>query len=122
MNSQERKQEIDDLQKSIFDAQRRIRELIKDCHHEFRPLKESELNDKWMSVGARCVICREHFGWRCKKSPDGVCHYFSDKKGEHHGYEVSLITGITHILPRDHNPEYETPDTCLFCGMPDERK
>lgn len=96
--------------------------LRNECQHAFIPLTKKQLDDEWMSVGASCVGgCEQSFGWRCKNSPDGVCHYFS-KDGK-----VQLIDGTTIPVPADvdgciHNPDYETEDVCLFCGHPDERK
>lgn len=109
---------------SVFKALRDIRdrltrlndELIRQCQHEFRPLTASEIKDEWMSVNSVCLICGMGFGWRCKKSPDSVCHYFSDANGV-----VSLINGESITIP-DPEPEYQGEDGCLFCGHPNERK
>ena len=30
--------------------------------------------------------------------------------------------GTRVYMGKDHEKEYETDDTCLFCGLPDERK
>lgn len=90
--------------------------LKEQCTHEMRPLTKKELDDKWMSVDALCVVCGKSFGWRCKVSPDGVCHYFSEDG------KVELIDGTFVDIPIDHDPEYETDDGCIFCGHPDERK
>lgn len=62
-----------------------------------------------------CVICASDFGWPCNKSPDKVCHYFSDGAGF-----VELINGTKHAV--DSDPDNETHDSCLFCGDPEERK
>lgn len=93
-----------------------IGDLIAECTHHLKPLTEKELADEWMSVGAVCVDCRHDFGWRCKVSPDGVCHYFSEEG------QVELIDGRKVPIPEDHDPNYETDDGCIFCGHPDERK
>lgn len=120
MNLDKLKMAVDKSNEIISKEQKRLWKLKALCTHMFRPLTHKEMMDKWMSIGSICIICREHFGWRCKKSPDMVCHYYSeDRNGRR---EVDLINGITHVLPRDHNHEYETTDSCIFCGMPDERK
>jgi len=93
-----------------------ITKLTDECPHTFRPLTEKELTDKWMSVSSGCLGCGQYFGWRCKKSPDGVCHYFSEDG------KIELIDGTTVPVAESHDPDYETDDGCLFCGMPDERK
>lgn len=69
-----------------------------------------------MSVSANCQGCHQYFGWRCKKSPDGVCHYYSEDG------KIELIDNTQVPTPEDHDPDYETDDCCIFCGMPDERK
>lgn len=95
------------------------------CEHRLGQLSKKDLADKWMSVWADCIDCGQHFGWRCKKSPDGVCHYFTDPRGK----AISLINGKQHLIndpqfPLDgtYDPEYETDDCCIFCGHPEERK
>jgi hypothetical protein len=55
-----------------------IRKLIEECPHNFSPLTPKQLADKWMSVSADCLACNRDFGWRCQKSPDGVCHYIME--------------------------------------------
>lgn len=90
--------------------------LADECPHEFRPLAPKELAVEWMSVGSYCQGCGQSFGWRCKESPDGVCHYFSEDG------MVELINGNKVSVPANHDADYETDDCCIFCGMPDERK
>ena len=87
----------------------------------FKPLTKKELADEWMSVSAVCTQCNKYYGWRCKKSPDGVCHYFTQPKGK----SVPLIDGTydnKKFKTKNYNQEYETEDLCLYCGHPDERK
>lgn len=93
-----------------------ITQLTNECRHVFKPLTQKELADKWMSVSAVCLGCGGYFGWRCKKSPDGACHYFSEDG------KIELVDGTTVPVAEGHAPDYETDDVCLFCGMPDERK
>lgn len=105
------------LHDEIQSLQKQLTEKIRSCKHTFRPLTTEELNDKWMSVGARCECCDKLFGWRCKKSPDDVCHYHSFE-----GY-VTLIDGTKCVsgltLTEEENQSF---DMCLYCGMPSERK
>lgn len=107
-------------------VQRKYDEIISRCtHEEFRPLTEGELADRWMSIIAYCQICGKDFGWRCKESPDFVCHYESDEMdtdGDGNSvYGVELITGEYVDIPKEHNPDHETSDLCIFCGNPEER-
>ena len=108
--------------KFLLDMSRRlIQQLERTCMHELKPLTEQQLNDKWMSIFANCTVCDEHFGWRCKESPDGVCHYFT--RIIHSMRGVYLIDGTFYTdIPKTLDEEYETRDQCLFCGMPEERK
>lgn len=93
-----------------------IGELTATCTHEFRELTWKESKDKWMSVGAKCLICNQHFGWRCTKSPDHVCHYYTEEG------TIMLIDETVVNAPTDHDAESETDDSCIYCGMPEERK
>ncbi len=111
----------------VISAQRKYNEIILKCTHEkFRPLTKGELTDRWMSIGAYCQICGKDFGWRCKESPDSVCHYESDEMdtdGDGNSvYGVELITEEYVDIPEGHNPDHENEDSCIFCGLPEERK
>lgn len=88
---------------------------------KFKPLSEKQKKDEYMSVSAQCTQCKKYYGWRCKSSPDGVCHYYTSPRGQ----EVQLLNGEvdTHrFKTRDYDVEYETDDCCLYCGSPEERK
>ena len=111
-----RKSEIDFYKKDILSIQDKISDLMSTCDHELIRLSSSQMRDRWMSISARCMICGKYFGWRCKKSPDSVCHHVSfDGK-------VVLIDGTLVNIPKNHKPEQESGNGCIFCGMPDERK
>lgn len=71
-----------------------------------------------MSEGADCLVCGENFnmGWRCKISPDSICHYYS-KDGK-----VKMIDNTLVDIPEWHDSKHENEDNCIFCGMPEERK
>jgi hypothetical protein len=100
----------------ITHHQDELEKLLAECEHTLNILKPKDLDDEWMSVGAHCTTCGASFGWRCKQSPDGVCHYYSEDG------QIELINGNKIPVTPDHDSEYETDDCCLFCGMPDERK
>lgn len=87
---------------------------------KFKELSDKEKKDNWLSVSAQCTKCNTCYGWRCLKSPDGVCHYFTNPKGK----KVELINGKDTKLfkTQDYDPEYESDDFCLYCGLPDDRK
>jgi hypothetical protein len=93
-----------------------VRKMKLYCHHELRELTKEELKDEWMSVGAHCLICGVHWGWRCKKSPDYVCHYDSEEG------KIQLIDGTFVKIPKNHDVESENEDWCIFCRLPLERK
>ena len=94
--------------------------LLGKCYHE--------IAKRGVYGGAVCVKCDNlvgldmaiSFGWYCPESPDHTCHYFSkfDKAGNKY---VNSINGEKIIL-KGRNVVYETRDSCLFCGDPDERK
>lgn len=112
---------IIDLGKGFFDVINKEEfekeyELIGCSKHELAPLTEEQIKDRWMSVGAYCVHCGVDLGWRCKQSPDGVCHYHSQ------GGKVWGINGEVMDLPLRHDVMYESDDFCIYCGHPDERK
>ncbi len=65
---------------------------------------------------AQCRHCNEDFGWYCEESPDHTCHYYSSNR------EVELTDGSFMPVPQEHNEKYETDDSCIFCGSPEERK
>jgi len=110
------KKELADLKATVSIAQTELYNKENSCTHELRELTQWELKDKWMSEGAHCLICGTLWGWRCKHSPDSVCHYSS------HEGKVKMIDGTRVDVPNGHNPEYENEDECIFCGMPEERK
>jgi hypothetical protein len=76
---------------------------------------------KTASGGTVCLVCDKTFGWWCPKSPDHLCHYFSNKG------KVELIDGTVINKPKNkytkvYTKEYETEDSCIFCGDSEERK
>lgn len=75
-------------------------------------MTKKQLADQWMSVSAYCLVCVSHLGWRCKESPDGVCHYYVIDG------EVTLIDGTQVDAPDG----CETSIECIYCGHPEERK
>ena len=92
----------------------KLNRLKRGCKHELIPLTEDQLANKWMSVHATCDICEEDFGWRCKVSPDGVCHYYLG----HDGNKIELIDGSKVDPPEGWLDTYD----CIYCGFPEERK
>jgi hypothetical protein len=99
--------ELDERKQRITALEREIGELKASCPHRLSG-KDS----------LRCDVCGRGFGWRCPESPDGVCHYYTEEDGKIH-----LIDGRKVDVPdKDHDPQYETDDSCLFCREPSERK
>ena len=105
---QQLKDDIEAAKKAYHAAGQKFGELKNSC--KCHVVKE----DNYES--ASCDICDESLGWKCPNSPDGVCKYFT-----YDGVHVELINGDTVETPK-HDYEYESDDTCLFCGHPDERK
>lgn len=65
---------------------------------------------------AHCTHCDKHFGWFCPDSPDGTCYYFTDDG------KIHLLGGDKVDPKPGHDARFESTDTCLFCGNPEERK
>ena len=119
-----RKNEIDAYHRTAAHILQEIRRLGETCQHELRELTDEERADKWMSLSAICLCCGEKFGWRCKKSPDHVCHYHSvrDYSTALGSQKVIMVDGTKVDVPEGHEPENESLNHCIFCGLPDERK
>jgi len=105
------KSRIDALYASIGKLEDELTELIGQCRHVFDDGKDEFGHDM-----AQCLVCGESFGWYCPKSPDHVCHYWSND-----GWLV-LIDGTEAMVPEGHDSTCESSDSCIFCGQPEERK
>ena len=112
-----RKELLKSLEKELTLLQIEIRKIRTSCRHTFMELTKKELDDEWMSETAECTTCKCSFGWRCKVSPDGVCHYFTRDDGKVLMIDGRLIDPVEKI-----EKQSETYDMCLFCGHPEERK
>lgn len=73
--------------------------------------------------GAECSICGRDIGWYCPDSPDKICHYFSEKN-ELDERIITLTNGEEYRISNTCliSEENESPDSCLFCCLPNERK
>jgi hypothetical protein len=108
----------------LADIGRIRRQLQEVCPHKFDPYKANDL----MSSKAHCRICDNDFGWRCPKSPDGVCHsqyeaYQQEIEGlspEDCPTVLELIDGTEVEVPTDFNNTGEAE--CVFCHVYEERK
>lgn len=105
----ELKKQIKEAKKKLTKASQAYTLLIRTCKHE-TIIKEGSYE------GAVCDTCGSGFGWYCPESPDHTCHYNSVNG------LVTLIDGRTVPIPEEHDPDYESDDSCIFCGEPDERK
>lgn len=83
-------------------SERALREAKKNCTHVIAPGSVAKSNWSWWGgqwnfcSGAYCAICEKDFGWYCLVSPKHYCEY-----------------------NREEDPMC---DSCIHCGMPDERK
>lgn len=106
--------------------------LIHKINNKIRQVKDQQLLTQVYQVlcaheqvvkkddSAKCTECNCNLGWYCPKSPDHQCYYYSEEIA---GKKFIVLNNDTKVpLPDDHNSEYETDDSCLFCGEPDERK
>jgi len=80
---------------------------------------------------AECSVCEKNLGWYCGKSIDHVCHYFSvERRGNKRSIKLLDNTYVDvppriieeGVPPEPHDPDNETDDECLFCGLPEERQ
>jgi hypothetical protein len=126
LSHKDRRALIRSLESKCLDLRRAILKLTEECKHSFSPLSSKDLADEWMSVGARCVGCGKDFGWRCKKSPDSACHYYStcpeNSYSDGQDNYVEGIDGKHYTIPSDHDAHQENEDHCIYCGNPEERK
>lgn len=93
-----------------------IENIKRNCKHKLQPLGEAKHNY------ADCMYCGESLGsWRCKQSPDTVCHTILDL-ADYSSTHIQLIDGSTVELTHDQRDRGIDPELCVFCGEPDERK
>jgi hypothetical protein len=81
------------------------------CPHEELTLKNQE--------SATCKVCGCNLGWWCPKSQDNLCHYETDENLEVTLKNRAKIKVLPYYTVTDQ--EYETEDSCLFCGDPLDR-
>lgn len=114
---------IDFAKEELKLASEYLDSLVNQCKHKFPPFTEQhrqmlrdDHNDTW-GWHIVCGVCG-HMpeGWLCPESPDQICHYHSTNG------HVKMMDGTLVPIPTDHDPLYETPDSCIFCGQPEERK
>lgn len=103
-------------QEQINHHQQEINAIKRNCSHSFDGLTEKQKADEHMCLKAICWGCGSCFGWRCKESPDQVCHYYS-RNGR-----VELIYNDSVPVPEGYDPCNECYEICIFCGEPRERK
>jgi hypothetical protein len=101
------------LKEVVAVAKKAAKDFIKTCKHEAIEYHTWGKDDHG---SATCRICESHLGWYCPESPDRGCHYTSEKG------KVELSDGTLVDVPAGHDDSYETDDSCIFCGQPDERK
>jgi len=97
---------IEELKANYEKAKKLYFDVIKQCPHEI--IQEGSL--------ARCSICGMYFNWYCQESPDHVCHYYSRNE------LIELVDGSAIPVSKNHDPDNETDDECMFCHLPEERK
>lgn len=118
------KADVEMAEAAVADAENYLADLLTKCKHVLPKLSQPMLDllrihdpRSWKWDHATCMICGDGFGYRCPDSPDSVCHYFTDAEGR-----VELIDGLRIQPPAEHDRKYETTDSCIFCGSPEERK
>lgn len=88
--------------------------LSDECPHSMERTSEGS---------ATCPICKLHKRWHCVDSPDKVCHWFSETQpgfGKFWIIELdNKMFDLDGYTKEQHNNE--TKDSCIFCGLPEER-
>lgn len=98
----------------VFNTIKQFKDNVADVYHLLKRSCKHKINKSGDS--AVCSSCGVDFGWYCPKSKDKSCHYSSDNG------KVRLNTGQLVNVPEDHDCDYETYDSCIFCGDPQERQ
>lgn len=113
--------QLNQLSKEMAEAQGRYHQLKAKCVHVIGYTIDHLFGDD--EGDTYCTLCHYHFGHYCPESPDHTCHYFTEDG------KIKLVTGVEVDVPKDHldedgkyDPNWETDDSCLFCGSPEERK
>lgn len=101
MNHKEIKQAIIKNRQSIKDAYQHLHELHEERNHLIALCeqlghkivpRDKKMLEELGCTSAICKICQKDFGWYCEKSPDHYCHYEGNA------------------------------ESCIYCGLPEERK
>lgn len=114
------KTELENARLEAKESQKKFQKLLKSCPHDINVPTRFD-----GSQSAYCKICGIDFGWYCPESPDHACHYFSTEREGVRGVELidsTFCTDVPELNDPDHDPDYETDDSCLFCYDPEERK
>jgi hypothetical protein len=116
------KAKLKQIKSAIRALEKQYHDKLKQCPHVIQYCYEIE---KWSSGttfkegSTWCEVCDKDFGHYCDVSPDHACHYFTED-GMIKLNNGQIIDSKT--LDPDHDPDWETDDTCLFCSNPQERK
>jgi hypothetical protein len=109
MTPEERKQRLVELSEYVNEYY----QILGTCPHQVKRGLDSD--------SAICEICGRRTGWWCPKSPDNMCYYFSENINGIYIHKVRLADGTLVDVPEGHNPDNESDDWCIFCGLPNER-
>jgi hypothetical protein len=105
--------------------QAEIAKLKESCEHHLRDLPPEIFAQPWMSIRAECEVCGTTFSaWRCRESPDRICHYHIAIHPELKVLGVVLMDGRWDLdFPQEYQAkDCEPQDDCFYCGMPDKRQ
>jgi hypothetical protein len=100
---------IKDLEKQIDEEEKRLSALMGTCSHVFKELTKTQIKNNDLGH-AKCLICGWDYGYRCLKSPDGVCHFAHEIENS----KVELINGEVIYLLNYKGSNY-MEDECVYC-------
>lgn len=113
------KDSIYSLKEGIKKASEKLSSLIDSCSHLLRDLTPEEFAHPYMRVETICEICGKDLNvWRCKESPDGVCHYVTDNENPFKQWAVKLLDDRwDYAFPQDDWNKEEEGEDCIYCKM-----
>jgi len=123
MKNHQLSKDIKEHQEAIKEHYKKLNDLFSQCICSImkKDKPDSFLGEYPNWGSATCETCGKRYDWYCPDSPDHTCHYFSFPGYAMINY-VKLIDGTHHALPKEHDPNSEQIDQCIFCGEPEERK
>jgi len=114
MTPVERKVRLVEIRTEIMKLKQEADALTRACEHEV------DDNPDY----ATCKICKTDLGWPCKKSPDKICHHYTEVENN----QLRLLDGRLVNAPEEflqlaaNLAEHEFSDDCIYCNEVDTKE